>query len=213
MSDLSIERLLFLGKIGKSTYNICASAGLLTLFSVYEYSKTHDFSEIPGCGGKGKKSLQALCYMYEKGVLDGIEESELESANQVISVEEKSIVLSGDMTVDALLEHKKISVRAYNCCRTAGLSTLAQIAEFGSDPAQFSKLRNSGRKTVQELDALCSAYRMSCGSGESTASQEILPNPHDELSAVASSFFEAEFIRLRNTLSVRGQHLCDSVWM
>jgi hypothetical protein len=211
MADLSIERLFFLGKIGKNSYDICRKAGLLTLSGIYEYSKTHDFSDIPGCGGQGKKSLQALCYMYEKGVLEGVEECDgRENSNEAVSHEEqKTVVLSGDMTLDALLAHKKISVRAYNCCRSAGLLTLTQIVDFGHDPTRFCELRNSGRKTVRELDELCTEYK---NSNESGFKQEALPDTVEELSAAAMSFFEAEFVRLRNALSVRGRHLCDSVW-
>ena len=55
MHDLTIERLLILGKIGKKTYKICRSVGLHRLSSIYEYSKIRDFSDIDGCGDSSKK--------------------------------------------------------------------------------------------------------------------------------------------------------------
>ena len=125
MHDLTIERLLILGKIGKKTYKICRSVGLYRLSSIYEYSKIRDFSDIDGCGDSSKKSLLALCYMYEKQ-LASKEEDMIESTPPVQEVpapklptikHKKGLTLSGDTSVDELLEWERISVRACNCCK------------------------------------------------------------------------------------------------
>ena len=153
MHDLTIERLLILGKIGKTTYKICRSVGLHRLSSIYEYSKIRDFSEIEGCGDSSKKSLLALCYMYEKQ-LASKEGDMLESTQPVQEVpvpkqptikQKKRLALSGDTSVDELLEWERISVRACNCCKKAGLLTIAQIAAYGQNPFAFYQLKNSGK--------------------------------------------------------------------
>lgn len=221
MHDLSIERLLILGKIGKNTYKICRSVGLLRLSSIYEYSKIRDFSEIHGCGDSSKKSLLALCYMYEK-LLASKEEDMHESTPPVQEVtapkqptikHKKRFTLSGDTSVDELLEWERISVRACNCCKNAGLLTLAQIVDYGQNPLAFYQLRNSGKKTVKELEGLCQEFKHYAPNEGNVEQEEQADNtPILELSPIASSFFESEFNRLKNTLSVRGLHLCETIW-
>ena len=221
MHDLSIERLLILGKIGKNTYKICRSVGLLRLSSIYEYSKIRDFSEIHGCGDSSKKSLLALCYMYEK-LLASKEEDMHESTPPVQEVtapkqptikHKKRFTLSGDTSVDELLEWERISVRACNCCKNAGLLTLAQIVDYGQNPLAFYQLINSGKKTVKELEGLCQEFKHYAPNEGNVEQEEQADNtPILELSPIASSFFESEFNRLKNTLSVRGLHLCETIW-
>ena len=167
MHDLSIERLLILGKIGKNTYKICRSVGLLRLSSIYEYSKIRDFSEIHGCGDSSKKSLLALCYMYEKQLASKEEDmhestppvQEVTAPKQPTIKHKKRFTLSGDTSVDELLEWERISVRACNCCKNAGLLTLAQNVDYGQNPLAFYQLRNSGKNTVKELECLCQEFK------------------------------------------------------
>lgn len=221
MHDLSIERLLILGKIGKNTYKICRSVGLLRLSSIYEYSKIRDFSEIDGCGDSSKKSLLALCYMYEKQLAskeENMHEStppvqEVTAPKQPTIKHKKRFTLSGDTSVDELLEWERISVRACNCCKNAGLLTLAQIVDYGQNPLAFYQLRNSGKKTVKELEGLCQEFKHYAPNEGNVEQEEQADNtPILELSPIASSFFESEFNRLKNTLSVRGLHLCETIW-
>ena len=221
MHDLSIERLLILGKIGKNTYKICRSVGLLRLSSIYEYSKIRDFSEIHGCGDSSKKSLLALCYMYEKQLASKEEDmhestppvQEVTAPKQPTIKHKKRFTLSGDTSVDELLEWERISVRACNCCKNAGLLTLAQIVDYGQNPLAFYQLRNSGKKTVKELEGLCQEFKHYAPNEGNVEQEEQADNtPILELSPIASSFFESEFNRLKNTLSVRGLHLCETIW-
>ena len=222
MHDLTIERLLILGKIGKKTYKICRSVGLHRLSSIYKYSKIRDFSEIEGCRDSSKKSLLALCYMYEKQ-LASKEEDMIESTPPVQKVpapkqptikHKKRLALSGDTSVDELLAWERISVRACNCCKNAGLLTLAQIAAYGQNPLAFYQIRNSGKKTVKELEGLCQEFTY-FAPHESNVNQEDQADNTSiiELSPIASSFYESEFKRLRKALSVRGQHLCETIWV
>lgn len=224
MHDHTIERLLILGKIGKKTYKICRSVGLHKLSSIYEYSKMHDFSEIDGCGDSSKKSLLALCYMYEKQ-LASKEEDIIESTPPVLEIpspkqkqptikHKKRLALSGDTSVDELLEWERISVRAYNCCKNAGLLILAQIIAYGQTPFTFYQLKNSGKKTVKELEGLCQEFKHTAqNEGDIEAEEQADNTAILELSPIASSFFESEFKRLRKALSVRGQHLCETIWV
>ncbi len=221
MDDLSIEGLLIFGKIGNETYKICRRVGLLKLSSIYEYSKVHDFSEIDGCGDSVKKSLLALCFMYEKilplkeevpKTIQLIQDGSLDKQTEETTIKpEKSLTISGDTTVDTLLECERISVRAYNCCRNAGLLTVSQIVAYGKIPTAFYQLRNSGQKTVKELEGLCEEFKKL---GESSLKRDGQgeDTPEIEFSIIANSFFESEFKRLKNILSVRGQHLCETIW-
>ena len=224
MHDLTIERLLILGKIGKKTYKICRSVGLHRLSSIYEYSKIRDFSEIDGCGDSSKKSLLALCYMYEKQLASKeedmlestppVQEDHVSKPKQPNIKHKKHLALSGDTSVDELLEWERISVRACNCCKKAGLLTLAQITAYGQTPFAFYQLRNSGKKTVKELEGLCQEFNQTAPyEGKVEAEEPADITPILELSHFASSFFESEFKRLRKALSVRGQHLCETIWV
>jgi hypothetical protein len=224
MDDLSVERLFILGKIGKSAYNLCRASGLLRLSSIYEYSQTHDFSEIEGCGERTRKQLQALCYLYAKSLESselGLQsEDEVHVAPNNVGVrghQRSRALMSSSTTIETLIECERISVRSYNCCKKAGLITLGQIVSFGEEPFAFYKLRGAGDKTVKELEGLCGEYNnfLTVGTLEDgdceEGAEDMMPACTD--SPIAKLFFQKEFERLRQSVSLRGQHLCETVWL
>ncbi len=52
-------------------------------------------------------------------------------------------------TLEMSIDEMNLSVRAYNCLTRAGIKTLGQLA--GMDEEDFMKIRNLGRKSMQEV--------------------------------------------------------------
>ena len=59
-----------------------------------------------------------------------------------------------DTTIKELYEHGIISVRTFNCLCCAGMNTLGEILDNIETPMDLLKLRNFGRKSYTEVDAI-----------------------------------------------------------
>ena len=54
-----------------------------------------------------------------------------------------------------------LSVRAYNCLKAADIDTFADLVSYSR--AELLKLRNFGRKSVTEIDAMLDKMKLSFG--------------------------------------------------
>jgi len=64
------------------------------------------------------------------------------------------------MTVSDIYRKGEISVRSYHVCKYNKLKTVSDIIEYYLDHKSFHKLLNCGRKTNEELIALCNKYQV-----------------------------------------------------
>ena len=82
---------------------------------------------------------------------------------QIISEPEESDKTSAmDMNIDEL----ELSVRSYNCLKRAGINTVAELCNKTSD--DMMKVRNLGKKSLEEVLAKLSELGLSLNSGEET---------------------------------------------
>jgi len=63
-----------------------------------------------------------------------------------------------DLSLKVLADRENLSVRAYNVCNVNGLRSLRAILDFYHRVGTFTKLRNAGRLTEDELVGLCHKY-------------------------------------------------------
>ncbi len=62
------------------------------------------------------------------------------------------------IAIKDLVEEGIISVRTSNCCFNANLKTLFDIVEYHESGQLFLNIRNAGKRTCLELEALCKEY-------------------------------------------------------
>ncbi len=63
-----------------------------------------------------------------------------------------------NITINNLLEDNKISVRTSNCCYNAQFKSLFDIIEYYENGNTFYNIRNAGKRTCLDLEALCKEY-------------------------------------------------------
>lgn len=71
---------------------------------------------------------------------------------------EKHTILVDELhtiSIDELRESKQLSVRASNCCYNGRLFTLFEIIQYYQKHNSFLNIRNTGRKSSQELEEFC----------------------------------------------------------
>lgn len=111
-----------------------------------------------------------------------------------------------DTTIEELNRLGLLSVRAMNVCRNGGIKTLENILDL--DNIEFLKVRNCGRKTIVEIDAIKEKYSSLKSSrlNEAQIKYECL---HPAISIKLKSWIKWRFSKL----SVRAQnafpHLSD----
>ena len=65
------------------------------------------------------------------------------------------------MLIKRLYNNKLLSVRSYNICKYNGLFTISDLIQFYNKHSTFSKLRNCGRKSNNELTRIYQGYKES----------------------------------------------------
>lgn len=63
------------------------------------------------------------------------------------------------MTIEDLYTRNKISARALNVCKTHRIQTVEELCKYYIEYSTFIKLRNCGRKSSEELVAICLEYK------------------------------------------------------
>lgn len=62
------------------------------------------------------------------------------------------------MTIEEIYYSEDLSVRSFNVCNDNGLKDLPSILRYFQENKTFDNLRNCGRKSNEELIALCLKY-------------------------------------------------------
>ena len=77
---------------------------------------------------------------------------------------------NNDRVLDMSIDELELSVRSFNCLKRAGINTVAELCN--KTPDDMMKVRNLGRKSLEEVLAKLAELGLSLNSGESTASAE-----------------------------------------
>jgi hypothetical protein len=116
------------------------------------------------------------------------------------------------MTIDDLYYNKEISNRSFNVCHNNDLRELSVILEYYRENGSFENLRNCGRKSNEELTAICLKYL----DNDINQFREIL-KPENQLIETINNFTRAQreivnsFIEINsNNLSVRSKNAITS---
>src|SRR5690554_4600675 len=80
------------------------------------------------------------------------------------------------MTIEEIYYSEDLSVRSFNVCNDNGLKDLPSILRYFQENKTFDNLRNCGRKSNEELIALCLKYidKENLGEDESTKTENPL---------------------------------------
>jgi hypothetical protein len=174
--DQDIPLLELTGRRGLSmgSVNICRKNGLHSLNHLIAFFHEHgSFNMLERCWKKNDEELVHFCLDYiaqmrtsKRKKLETILPIKNES-NPIIatplsqSIDRASALRvspNEDVSLDALADSSRLSVRAINICRKKGLNRLSQISAFFHKYGSFIKLQNCGKKTDNELISLCVNY-------------------------------------------------------
>lgn len=112
------------------------------------------------------------------------------------------------MTTDEVYKNGEISVRSYNVCRYNGLFSLENIYQYYLINRSFEKLRNCGRRSNDELIAICKKYQKSIS--ENDIIDIIDKNPLEKiilnLTKIQENVINSFIIINTNSLSVRSKN-------
>lgn len=114
---------------------------------------------------------------------------------------------SENYTIDELFEKGELSVRAYNVCKYNNMSTCADICRYYHQGNSFGVLKNSGSKTVAELNGIVKKYDANFGDQNNEEQQEVSSLIQNGLSDVQESILKFEYNRIISSLSVRANNV------
>ena len=92
-------------------------------------------------------------------ILEARDGSDMTRQSSDQQAEEEKIDLSG-----IPIEELELSVRSYNCLKRAGINTVAELVE--RDEEEMMKVRNPGRKSLEEVQLKLAALGLSLRESE-----------------------------------------------
>lgn len=116
------------------------------------FSKKYRFNTFNKYGGKSISELEEYVWLVKQFVVD---------ASFLNTEKELLLLIEGyerRMSLDEIFEKENISVRAYNLCIDNKLTTVKALGEYFYKNRSFFDLRNCGKKTNEELTAICEKY-------------------------------------------------------
>lgn len=111
-----------------------------------------------------------------------------------------------NLTIDELFERGELSVRAYNVCKYNDMSTCADICRYYHQGNSFGVLKNSGSKTVAELNAIVEKYDANLF-GQINVTQGVSALNLNDLSEAQESILKFKYDRILSLLSVRANNV------
>lgn len=135
------------------------------------------FKDLKNCGAKTAKELMEMFAALKEQ-------------------EPSTIVNDDDNAVDLNIYERQItslrlSVRARNCLREAEVETIGDLVSFSKD--DISRLKNVGRKTIEELEMLLKDLNLSFGIGATLGGANKEIDPSFDLALLGFSRIDIEF--------------------
>jgi len=154
--DICFEVLKVVEQIDMRAVHICIDNGPSTLEKLQEFNRRHGgFMSLRNCGLKSSLKLREVCAKYE--YLYGY--SQLVDSQKLGAEYGEISSLRLDIDLYSLVCKESLSVRSYNICRSAGLTSLVQILKHYYSGDSFKKFRNCGKASKIELIGLCERYK------------------------------------------------------
>lgn len=112
---------------------------------------------------KIQHGIEAYCKMkadeaYKKGLSEGHENGYVEGYKAACELSTADAQKALEAAPDITLEDLDLSVRAYNCLKRGGFSTLKQLAN--ADPERVARVRNLGKKSYEEVIETLKKYNI-----------------------------------------------------
>ncbi len=108
------------------------------------------------------------------------------------------------MTIDEIFKKEEISVRSYNVCKSNELHTVSDLIKYYNKNKSFDKLRNCGRRSNEELLALCNKSRVDYFVNGET--ENPLRSLISNLTRVQREVINSFILANTNSLSVRSRN-------
>lgn len=107
--------------------------------------------------------IEAYCKMkvdeaYKKGLSEGHKNGYVEGYKAACELSTADAQKALEAVPDITLEDLDLSVRAYNCLKRGGFSTLKQLAN--TDPERVARVRNLGKKSYEEVIETLKKYNI-----------------------------------------------------
>lgn len=175
--NFSLDDLVGFENLTKRSFTVCSKYKLLTLQSIIQfYLKYGNFQKLVSVGIKSNEELILVCEKYiqfakdriryeqelgykdEKAVITstGIMVAQKESQGNCCESDLKTI--DANISIEQLASIERMSIRSLNVCRFAGINALKDLVQFKEDNSTFLKLKNSGKKTNEELLRIAEKY-------------------------------------------------------
>lgn len=112
---------------------------------------------------KIQHGIEAYCKMkadeaYKKGLSEGHENGYAEGYKAACELSTADAQKALEAAPDITLEDLDLSVRAYNCLKRGGFSTLKQLVN--ADPERVARVRNLGKKSYEEVIETLKKYNI-----------------------------------------------------
>lgn len=112
---------------------------------------------------KIQHGIEAYCKMkadeaYKKGLSEGHKNGYAEGYKAACELSIADAQKALEAVPDTTLEDLDLSVRAYNCLKRGGFSTLKQLAN--ADPERVARVRNLGKKSYEEVIETLKKYNI-----------------------------------------------------
>lgn len=163
IKDVSIRELAFIEQMSQRSLNICIIAEIFSLRDLLSYRLSHpNFKNIRNSGEKTNLELSNICKKYNDLLLQGKLDFELVSSEtNTFTNDISSLELSENIDLETLVRIEHISVRSYNVCKKAELTSLKLLLVYyiNSPNKQFLSLQNCGIGSNYELVTICEKYR------------------------------------------------------
>ncbi len=166
--EMPIQHLSIIENMTQRTLNVCYSANFKSLHSILKYQlENFNFLRLRNCGFLSNKELILICVKYNELMLsNSLNSSDLELVNTENEIKSDtyenniSIELTENIDLNTLSKIENMSVRSYNVCNNAYLTSLKLIIEYylNDGSSKFLKIRNCGIKANLELINICKKY-------------------------------------------------------
>ncbi|TMM29681.1 hypothetical protein FDT66_11245 [Polaribacter aestuariivivens] len=115
------------------------------------------------------------------------------------------------MTIDEIFKKGNLSIRSYHVCKYNNIETIYDLKEYFVKNKSFTKFRNCGRKSDEELIKLCNSYHLEGIDSIDNETQELISeNPLKkivtELTRTQREVINSFILVNTNSLSVRSKN-------
>lgn len=112
------------------------------------------------------------------------------------------------MTIDEIYKEEKLSIRSYHACKYNEIDTVYDLIKYFKKNQTFTKFRNCGRKSNEELIDLCSKFQDQYSESKEPIikKENPLKNIISELTRVQREVINSFILVNTNSLSVRSKN-------